>query len=455
MSNGFKIKRGESDTALEDGELYINKSKGALQFGNDGKVSTIISTNSTVDGDLTINGTLYTKTITGNLLGKALTAESASYASVAEYALTTKGVMEKAETANYAEVAKTAPDYTRLEDFNTFKSEFNTGSFSGEFLGTATNSTHAEYSTLAELANDVTTKKYLTTGSVNETQTIDGTLKINGRLITECQISASNTIIKDNTISLTAYEGDMGIVGIKVLLDDTEVSAITYDTKTNKWNTDKTFVGNFEGTITNAITSSYPIELRGDTLYCNLANNVFFGKNVAELVEDINNSIFLGSNTGRFSKKADNCVFIGYEAGDSTIDADNSVLIGYRVGKNYNDNSIGNNNIIIGTNITLAPGTNNAINLGGVIFATGTQSNTIDVPSYMESKDGKVGICNPNPTHTLDVNGSVNVSEFLKLEPVTNLPDTAEVGTIVSLGNEDTFALYVFTGINWKQISLI
>ena len=451
----FKIKRGDKDIPLEDGELYLNKSKNCLQFGNNGIVSDIVATNTKVTGDLTIDGHFYANTITGKLIGNALTADKAEYAKVAEYALTTKGVMEKAETANYAEVAKTAPDYTRLEDFNTFKSEFNTGSFSGEFLGTATNSTHAEYSTLAELANDVVTKKYLTTGSVNETQSIDGTLNIKGRLITNTNISSTNTVIKDNTISLTAYEGDMGIVGIKVLLDDTEVSAITYDTKTNKWNTDKTFVGNFEGTITNAITSSYPIELRGDTLYCNLANNVFFGKNVAELVEDINNSIFLGSNTGRFSKKADNCVFIGYEAGDSTIDADNSVLIGYRVGKNYNDNSIGNNNIIIGTNITLAPGTNNAINLGGVIFATGTQSNTIDVPSYMESKDGKVGICNPNPTHTLDVNGSVNVSEFLKLQPIVDLPQTAEIGTIVSMGAGDNFKMYVYNGSAWKTITLI
>jgi sRNA-binding carbon storage regulator CsrA len=43
-----------------------------------------------------------------------------------------------------------------------------------------------------------------------------------------------------------------------------------------------------------------------------------------------------------------------------------STLIGYNVGCTIG--SIGSNNIIIGTNISLSAGTTNSINLGGVLF---------------------------------------------------------------------------------------
>jgi hypothetical protein len=45
-----------------------------------------------------------------------------------------------------------------------------------------------------------------------------------------------------------------------------------------------------------------------------------------------------------------------------------STLIGYNIGANVLS-SIGSNNIIIGTNISLPSATTNSINLGGVLFA--------------------------------------------------------------------------------------
>jgi hypothetical protein len=47
-------------------------------------------------------------------------------------------------------------------------------------------------------------------------------------------------------------------------------------------------------------------------------------------------------------------------------------LIGYNVGQGT-IGSIGSNNIIIGTNISLSAGTTNSINLGGVLFVTHIQ----------------------------------------------------------------------------------
>ena len=263
----------------------------------------------------------------------------------------------------------------------------------------------------------------------------------------------------------------MPVAGFKAInsVDNTEAS-IMYDTQISKWIVDKTIIGNLEGIATNssesihsinsdyaiqAASSSYPIELRGDTLYCGLANNVFFGKNVAEGVEGINNSVFLGSNSGRFTKNADDCVFIGYEAGDSTIDSDNSILIGYRVGKNYDGDGIGRNNIIIGTNITLDSRVSDSINIGGVLFGSGAYSDTTGLPTKEAVSNGKIGICNANPKYTLDVNGSVNVTDFLKLTPVNVLPENAEVGSIICMGNEETFGLYIYTGNVWKNVPLI
>jgi hypothetical protein len=51
------------------------------------------------------------------------------------------------------------------------------------------------------------------------------------------------------------------------------------------------------------------------------------------------------------------------------INASYSTLIGYNVGSADVLSSIGSNNIIIGTNISLPSATTNSINLGGVLFA--------------------------------------------------------------------------------------
>jgi hypothetical protein len=50
-------------------------------------------------------------------------------------------------------------------------------------------------------------------------------------------------------------------------------------------------------------------------------------------------------------------------------------LIGYNAGYDY-FGSIGANNIVIGTNITLNASQRDSINLGGIIFATGSYFNT-------------------------------------------------------------------------------
>jgi hypothetical protein len=66
-------------------------------------------------------------------------------------------------------------------------------------------------------------------------------------------------------------------------------------------------------------------------------------------------------------------------------------LIGYNVGNANVLSSIGSNNIIIGTNISLSAGTTNSINLGGVLFARNTYSTTSGNPSTAQT-NGRIGV---------------------------------------------------------------
>ena len=91
-------------------------------------------------------------------------------------------------------------------------------------------------------------------------------------------------------------------------------------------------------------------------------------------------------------------------------------MLGYYVGSNTNTStSIGTGNIIIGNNITIPPGTQNSINLGAIIFATGSYSTLGAGNLYSGSQAGvgRVGINKVTPIYTLDVSGSGNYSNGL------------------------------------------
>jgi hypothetical protein len=78
---------------------------------------------------------------------------------------------------------------------------------------------------------------------------------------------------------------------------------------------------------------------------------------------------FHGLQAGYKATSANNSNFLGNQAGYKAINASYSTLIGYNVGSADVLSSIGSNNIIIGTNISLPSATTNSINLGGVLFA--------------------------------------------------------------------------------------
>jgi hypothetical protein len=150
----------------------------------------------------------------------------------------------------------------------------------------------------------------------------------------------------------------------------------------------------------------------------------FIGKKAGDTAYSASNSNFIGEEAGKDAYYASQSIFIGDSAGQRAASASYSTLIGYHAGFSPSStlNTIGSNNIIIGTNISLPPGTKNAMNLGGTIFVTGSYATTTGNPKTDAVTTAKVGVATSTPNYTLDVNGTVNVTGSIRLNPTVD-PD--------------------------------
>jgi hypothetical protein len=184
------------------------------------------------------------------------------------------------------------------------------------------------------------------------------------------------------------------------------------------------FLGNFAGwTATNANNSNFLGNQAGynadNAEYSNFlgsfagysatnaSHSNVLGNQAGYQATNAGNSNFLGYRAGYQATNASSSNFIGYLAGQYARSASYSILIGYKAGSNPSDNAyILSNNTIIGTNITLPTSSKNSINLGGIIFATGSYANTTSTP-FSGSAAGKVGINIYPPTYNLHVSGTV------------------------------------------------
>ncbi len=200
------------------------------------------------------------------------------------------------------------------------------------------------------------------------------------------------------------------------------------------------------GNSTGSLNSAVLIGANAGAESTNIAGtgnaNIFIGGTAGMYTSDVDNSIFLGQSAGNDADNALRSVFIGYSTGgnaDNVIDsnfigqeagvlanvtgsnfigslaganADNasySVFIGYSAGNEYYIGAphMGSNNIIIGTNISLPDGTADSINIGGVLFGNGTQSDTVQTNPYLDAvSTGKIGIATIPTTYTLEVGNS-------------------------------------------------
>ncbi len=168
------------------------------------------------------------------------------------------------------------------------------------------------------------------------------------------------------------------------------------------------FLGSFAGlNATNADNSNFFGDNAGyGSTNAKLSNFIgaFAGGSIAANASQSN---FLGYLAGAGATNAHNSNFIGgANTGRSAINASYSTLIGYQVGYVTSSTSIGSNNIIIGTNITLSGSKKDSINIGGIIFGTGSYSITTGNP-FSGSAGGKIGINVVEPTYNLHVSGTV------------------------------------------------
>jgi hypothetical protein len=190
-------------------------------------------------------------------------------------------------------------------------------------------------------------------------------------------------------------------------------------------------IGNFAGfNATNAYFSNFI----GSSAGINATNagvSNFIGASAGADAINAANSIFIGTNAGQSAENAGDSVFIGNNVGSYAASASYSTLIGYNVGKNATSNTslgIKSNNIIIGTNITLEDGRQDSINLGGLIFGTGSYSD-IGTDPYSGSANGRIGINQPNPQFNFDVSGSGRYTNGLIISGSTTITGSLGVGT--------------------------
>ena len=138
------------------------------------------------------------------------------------------------------------------------------------------------------------------------------------------------------------------------------------------------------------------------------------------------NSIFFGSSAGTGATNANYSNFFGRSAGEGATGASHSNLLGLKVGASFTDNNIGSNNIIIGTNISLPDATANSLNIGGILFGTGTYSDIVsDTPSITPTSEGKIGIGVVEPTNTLHIYSEAEDTSGLRLERLTSSSPTS------------------------------
>jgi hypothetical protein len=133
--------------------------------------------------------------------------------------------------------------------------------------------------------------------------------------------------------------------------------------------------------------------------------------------------------------------FIGPYAGWRVSGSSYSTFIGYNTGFN---STLGNNNIIVGTNVTLASGSSNSINIGGLIFGSGSYNNTGSVSSG--SANGFIGINQPNPQFNLDVSGSARITGNTHISGTIFLPNNGQILGATGYVTIPTVGLYVQGG---------
>ena len=185
----------------------------------------------------------------------------------------------------------------------------------------------------------------------------------------------------------------------------------------------------------------------------NANDSNFLGLSAGNAATGASYSNFLGYTAGYSATSASYSNFLGFEAGYQATNASYSNLFGFNVGRTFTGNNLGSNNIIIGTNITLPNATANAINIGGVLFGTGTYSTTGGNPLTATTASGKIGIQVVTPTATLDVSGTTGYNQIRMRTSYTPSSSGDTNGNVGDIAWDNTY-IYIKTNTGWGRTQL-
>ena len=166
-------------------------------------------------------------------------------------------------------------------------------------------------------------------------------------------------------------------------------------------------------------------------------DNTFFGHSSATNLTTASKNTFIGHKTG-FAIGFDSTfissnTFIGYNAGSAIEQGSNNVFIGSNAGRlllSVNKNI--SNNIFIGSGAGAQAEESNRL------YIENSESNTPLI--YGEFDNDKI-----------QINGSLHISEFTKLEPRSEAPLLPEKGTIYYDSDDDK--VKVWTGSIWENLN--
>ncbi len=301
-------------------------------------------------------------------------SRASKFAGTASLALTASFLSGSIESASYAATASHA-----ITASIAMTASFLSGSIeSASYAATASLALTASF-----LSGSIQSASYAATASlaISASYTLTGVISITGSTLYS-QNAGPNVSTTDG-IYIGRKAGEQASGSDQSIMLGLEAGALAYGAQFS------TFIGKLAGKLSD-----------------NATNVVAIGESAGADAKNAILSNFIGAQAGRAANEVANSNFIGSFAGNSAKSASYSNLIGYQVGYNTTaGDGIGVNNTIIGTNITLDNERRDSINIGGIIFGSGSYSNTSGNP-FSGSANGRIGINKVEPSATLDIVGN-------------------------------------------------
>ena len=270
-----------------------------------------------------------------------------------------------------------------------------TGSFSGSFFGNGAGLTNISASGIVGL-----NLSQISSGSVTASISPNLGFTVNTNAAISGNLSLYGSLIGYNSSSFIGNLAGQSLTAPTYSVYVGEQSGLS-----SSYSAYTTLVGAFSGL--NSVSSSFLTALGYSSAVSSSSSlySTVIGPYSGYSSYGIYGSNVIGWYAATLSSASYYSTIIGPYAGYQLNGGAYSTILGYNAAFS---SSLGNNNIVIGTNVTLASGSSNSINIGGLIFGSGSYFSTGSVSSG--SVNGCVGINQPNPQYNLDVNGTTRIS---------------------------------------------